>query len=158
MSGVNLTCHAYGQLLAEAGHASDGNETGGLLLGCDLGMGPGFVVRQCGDPGPNAIRGPVSFTRDLEHARMLAERAAKFDGSVWIGEWHTHLIELPAPSEHDLLTYRTLLHDRTIDFTRLLSLIILPADDGRWSPPRIFAWSVTANSARPLPVIIEDSP
>jgi hypothetical protein len=87
---------------------------------------------------------------------MLAERAARSDGSVWIGEWHTHLTELPAPSEHDLLTYRVLLRDRVIDFPRLLSLIILPAEEGGWAQPRMFAWSISANSGRPLSIAIED--
>jgi integrative and conjugative element protein (TIGR02256 family) len=155
MSGVTITCHAYGQLLSEAGHAADGNETGGLLLGCDRGMGSGFVVQQCGDPGPNALRGPANFQRDLAHARMLAETAAKLDGSVWIGEWHTHLIEMPTPSGLDLSTYRILLRDQELNFLRLLSIIVLPAHDGNWSVPRIFAWSVSPSSARPIPVMIE---
>jgi integrative and conjugative element protein (TIGR02256 family) len=158
MSGVTLTSHAYRQLVIEARRAEDGNETGGLLLGCDLGMGPGFVVRLCGDPGPNAVRQPANFARDLTHSIMLAERAAEIDGSVWIGEWHTHLAELPMPSAYDLLTYRGLLANREVDFPRLLSLIVLAAEDGGWSPPRIFGWSISANSARQLPVVIKDDP
>jgi len=158
MSGVTLTGHAYRQLLTETRHAEDGNETGGLLLGCDLGMGPGFVVRHCGDPGPNAVRQPANFARDLAHSTMLAERVAELDGSVWIGEWHTHLAELPMPSAYDLLTYRVLLANREVDFPRLLSLIVLAAEDGGWSPPRIFAWSISTSSARQLPVVIEDDP
>jgi integrative and conjugative element protein (TIGR02256 family) len=139
-------------------HAEDGNETGGLLLGCDLGVGPGFVVRHCGDPGPNAVRQPAYFSRDLTHSIALAERAGEMDGSVWVGEWHTHLVDLPVPSEYDLLTYRVLLADREVGFPRLLSLIVLAGADGLWSQPRIFAWSVSASSARPLPVAIEDEP
>src|SRR5579872_2765570 len=158
MSGVTLTSHAYRQLVSEAGHARDGNETGGLLLGSDLGMGPGFVVRLCGDPGPNAVRGPANFARDLAHSTMLAEHAAESDGSVWIGEWHTHLAELPMPSAYDLLTYRMLLADREVGFPRLLSLIVLAAEEGGWSPPRVFAWSISANSARQLPIVIEEGP
>ena len=45
MSGVALTGNAYRDLAFEARHAEDGNETGGLLLGYDLGMSSGFVVR-----------------------------------------------------------------------------------------------------------------
>jgi integrative and conjugative element protein (TIGR02256 family) len=158
MSGVTLTSHAYRQLAIEARHAEDGNETGGLLLGCDLGMGPGFVVRLCGDPGPNAVRQSTNFTRDLAHSAMLAERAAEIDGSVWIGEWHTHPAGLSMPSAYDLLTYRWLLANREVDFPRLLSLIVLAAEDGGWTPPRIFAWSISANSIRQLSIAIEDDP
>jgi hypothetical protein len=76
MNGVTLTHHAYGQLLTESQLAADGNESGGILLGRDLGMGSGFLVCHCGDPGPGAVRQPTHFQRDLAHARMLAERAA----------------------------------------------------------------------------------
>lgn len=158
MNGVTLTRHAHSQLLTGSQLATDGNETGGILLGRDLGMGSGFVVCHCGDPGPGAVRQPAHFQRDLAHARMLAEQAAKLDGSVWIGEWHTHLLELPIPSMHDLMTYRTLLLDPEIAFPRILSLIILSSEDGRWPSSRIFAWSISANSMRPLQVTIENCP
>lgn len=154
--GVILTGLAYRQLATEARHSEDGNETGGLLLGSDMGMGPGFVVRVCGDPGPNAIRQPARFTRDLEHSKKLADRAARTDGSVWIGEWHTHLVDLPVPSPYDLVGYRALLADKEIGFTRLLSLIVLAAEDSSWSSAKVFAWSISATSARPLAILIED--
>ncbi len=157
MSGVILTRHAYGQLLAESQLAADGNETGGILLGRDGGMGSGFVVRHSGDPGANAVRGPVYFQRDLEHARLLAEQAAERDGSVWIGEWHTHLLEMPIPSTADLVTYRALLADPEIRFLRILSLVVLPNQEGAWRSPRIFAWSVSASSIRPLAVTVENA-
>jgi integrative and conjugative element protein (TIGR02256 family) len=158
MSATILTRHAYDQLLAEAQQAADGTETGGVLLGRDGGMGSGFMVRHCGDPGPQAVREPASFRRDLAHAQMLAERVAELDGSVWIGEWHTHLHELPVPSGLDLMTYRGLLNDTEIDFPRFLSLILLYGPDGSWSKPRIFAWSVSASSMRPLAVRAETDP
>jgi integrative and conjugative element protein (TIGR02256 family) len=157
MSGVVLTRHAYGQLLTDSQLAADGNETGGILLGRDRGMGSGFVVCHSGDPGPSALRGPAYFQRDLEHARLLAEQAAELDGSAWIGEWHTHLLEIPIPSTADLMTYRVLLADPEIRFLRILSLIALPGQDGAWQSPRIFAWSVSASSMRPLAVTVENS-
>lgn len=158
MSGITLTRHAHGELLTESLLAADGNETGGILLGCDLGMGQGFEVRHCGDPGPNAVRQPAQFRRDPAHAQKLADRATNLDGSVWIGEWHTHLLEMPIPSALDLMMYRALLLDQELSFPRLLSLIILAGEDDSWSAPRIFAWSVSLGSVRPLPVTVEDCP
>jgi integrative and conjugative element protein (TIGR02256 family) len=158
MNGVTLTRHAHGQLLTESQLAADGNETGGILLGHDLGMGSGFVVCHRGDPGPSAVRQPAHFQRDLAHARLLAEQAAKLDGSVWIGEWHTHLLEIPIPSTHDLMTYRALLLDPEVSFPRILSLIVLSSQDGGWPSPRIFAWSISASSMRPLPITVENRP
>jgi integrative and conjugative element protein (TIGR02256 family) len=158
MSGVILTRHAYDQLVTESRLAADGKETGGILLGRDLGMGSGFVICHSGDPGPSAVRGPMYFQRDLEHARLLAEQAAELDGSVWIGEWHTHLLQMPVPSAADLMTYRALLLDPEIFFPRILSLIVLSGQDGSWLSSRIFAWSISANSMRPLPLRLENSP
>ena len=155
MSDVCLTQSAHKQLLAESQTSLDGNETGGILLGYDLGMGSGFSIQHCGDPGPDAVRGPALFHRDLEHARTVAERAARVDGSAWIGEWHTHLLELSAPSDHDLTTYSALLIDTEIRFPRLLSLIVLPNSDGSWLTPRIFAWSITLTSMRPLSLSVD---
>jgi hypothetical protein len=77
---------------------------------------------------------------------------------VWIGEWHTHLLELPIPGMSDLMTYRALLLDPEIGFPRIMSLIILSGQDGSWPSPRIFAWSISASSMRPLPVMVENYP
>jgi integrative and conjugative element protein (TIGR02256 family) len=155
MTGATLTRHAHGQLLTAAQLAADGKETGGILLGHDQGMAGGFVIRHCGDPGPRAVRQRAHFERDLAHAQKLADQAADRDGSVWLGEWHTHLLELPVPSLHDLMTYRALLFDVELGFPRFLSLIVLSGPGGEWSCPRIFAWSVTASSMGSLAVAVE---
>jgi integrative and conjugative element protein (TIGR02256 family) len=113
-------------------------------------MAGGFVIRHCGDPGPRAVRQPAHFERDLAHAQKLAEQAADLDGSVWLGEWHTHLLELPVPSQRDLMTYRALLFDAELGFPRILSLIVLSDPGGEWPDPRIFAWSISASSMRSM--------
>ena len=154
MTDLTVTSHAHRQLVTEAQLSADGNETGGILLGRDLGMGHGFLVCHCGGPGPNAVRQPSHFMRDLAHARALAKHAAAADGSAWIGEWHTHLVELPMPSPPDLLTFRNLLLDREIAFPRMLSLIVLPSTDGWWSHPQICGWSISLRSIRRLAVTV----
>jgi integrative and conjugative element protein (TIGR02256 family) len=154
MTDLTVTSHAHRQLVTEAQLSADGNETGGILLGRDLGMGQGFLICHCGGPGPDAVRQPSHFMRDLAHAMELAEQAAVTDGSAWIGEWHTHLVDLPAPSPHDLLTYRKLLLDREIAFPRLLCLVVLPSTDGLWSQPRISGWSISLRSIRPLTIAV----
>jgi integrative and conjugative element protein (TIGR02256 family) len=155
MTDLTVTSDAHRQLVTESQLATDGNETGGILLGRDLGMGRGFLVCHCGGPGPDAVRQPAHFRRDLAYARALADHAAATDGSVWIGEWHTHLVELPVPSPHDLRTYRSLLLDREIAFPRVLSLIVLAGASGLWSHPQIFGWSISLSSIRRLTVTVE---
>ncbi|WP_280403775.1 hypothetical protein [Nocardia brasiliensis] len=52
---------------------SDGKEIGGILLG-GCGVDGSVRVRFAGTPGPQAIRRPTFFVRDLEHTRVYAER------------------------------------------------------------------------------------
>jgi integrative and conjugative element protein (TIGR02256 family) len=84
--------------------ATDGNETGGILLGSRSETGD---VQVCfaGTPGPAAIRRPNFFLRDLQHTQTFANRHYFDDGVVWIGEWHTHPHNAPIPSQQDLTTY-----------------------------------------------------
>jgi hypothetical protein len=56
MSIVLFTPEAAGQLAELAVLASDGLETGGILLGADHGLTGPIIVTSCGGPGPEAIR------------------------------------------------------------------------------------------------------
>src|SRR4051812_24966041 len=85
---MTLSAVAAATISAEAAASRDGRETGGILLGHD--EGTQLYVTVAGDPGVGAVRSADRFLRDLEHARLLADAAYQRDGSVWIGEWHTH--------------------------------------------------------------------
>jgi integrative and conjugative element protein (TIGR02256 family) len=150
---VRLTRTALADLTRFAAAAADGRETGGIVLGHDDGLAGDVHVRHCGDAGPAAVRRPDRFSRDVGHAQRLADAAAARDGSAWIGEWHTHLVDLPAPSATDLRTYRDLLDDPETALTRVLSLIVLPGRPRGWSTPVLFAWSFTGSVLRRLPVL-----
>ena len=104
----------------------DGKETGGIVLET---TGTEFIVSVAGDPGPNAFRTPSRFKRVLEHAEALADTAYDHDGSIWIGEWHTHPRGPAHPSPLDLSTYRSHLADPSLGFNRFLTLIVLPCHD-----------------------------
>jgi integrative and conjugative element protein (TIGR02256 family) len=151
MSTVLFTRQAADQIAKLAAVASDGLETGGILLGNDYGLAGPIVVRQCGDPGPQAVRRHSYFRRDLAHARTLAADAAK-DGSAWIGEWHTHGMPMPEPSIRDLRTYQKLLDDPQLAFARILAVIVLVGPDASWHAPILHAWSFTGHVLRQLPV------
>lgn len=122
--------------------AADGRETGGILLG----RGPepdGTVhVEQAGDPGPNAMRRPNFFLRDLEYARDLADDAWDRSEAVWVGEWHTHLKPSGHPSEADLATYYRLLSATDLDFDVFVSIIAIPSGDTGWEEPQLWPWLV----------------
>jgi len=154
VSTVLFTPRAADAITGLATMAGDGLETGGILLGTDDGLAGPIVVRHCGDPGPAAIRRRNYFRRDLEHAAALAMGAAELDGSAWIGEWHTHNLDMPEPSTRDLRTYQALLDDPELAFARVLSVVVLADPENGWQAPQLHAWSFTGTVLRKLPIEI----
>lgn len=120
--------------------AADGREIGGILLGRGPEADGTVHVEQAGDPGPNAIRRPDFFLRDLEHARALADEAWDRSEAVWVGEWHTHLKASGHPSEADLRTYYRLLSATDLEFEVFVSIIALPGPEGDWNEPELWPW------------------
>jgi integrative and conjugative element protein (TIGR02256 family) len=149
-----LTAKVADRLAELAATAADGRETGGILLGSDHGLAGPIIVRHCGGPGPAAIRRPAYFRRDLAYAVAVAAEAAAHDGSAWIGEWHTHGIDMPEPSTRDLRTYNKLLNDPQLAFARILAIIVLPGPKVSWHAPMLHAWSFTGSVLRQLPLQI----
>lgn len=137
-----LTDRAFSVITSEASASADGMETGGILLGYDYDGDDLLEVTQAGDAGPRARRERRRFLRDLEHARTLADVAYEEDGSVWIGEWHTHTNESPFPSSRDLLTYLRLLGDATLEFSRFASIIVTAECDD-WDDVVLWPWVIT---------------
>jgi integrative and conjugative element protein (TIGR02256 family) len=121
----------------------DGSETGGILLGHD--RGETITVTRAGDPGPHSDRRPDGFLRDLAHSRRLADEAYNEDGSVWVGEWHTHPAGPGVPSRTDEETYRRLLAEPELGFTRLASIIVIPCQEHGWSELVLAAWTADTN-------------
>ena len=103
-------------------------ETGGILLGHEADKISRVTV--AGGPGPKAVREPMRFSRDLDHAKRLAEQAWQESQAVWLGEWHTHPGGSPVPSDIDMVSYGRHLADPDLAFSRFISLIVaLPAAD-----------------------------
>jgi integrative and conjugative element protein (TIGR02256 family) len=138
---VRLSESAGMVILEEARASSDGTETGGILLGHDRGDGS-IEVTVAGAPGPHALRTANRFTRDLAHAEALADAAYEEDGSVWVGEWHTHPKGPPEPSDVDLRTYLSHLSDSRLGFERFVCLIALPCPEHAWEHISLTAWIV----------------
>jgi len=142
-------------IAAQAKASADGTETGGILLGHD--RGEALVVTVAGDPGPNSQRTPSRFQRDLAHAQALADQAHDRDGSVWIGEWHTHPRGPVEPSELDCRTYASHLADASLGFDRFLSLIVLPCCDHGWEHVTVTAWVMTGGVIEVADITIEET-
>ena len=114
-------------------------------------------VTRAGDPGPRALRERRRFLRDLEHAQGLGDIAYEEDGSVWIGEWHTHTNESPLPSPRDLSTYLKILSDPSLDFTRFASIIVT-ADSDRWDVPIMWPWVITPDAVQLSMFCVKEGP
>lgn len=133
---VFLAAAALHAISAEIRTAPANLETGGILLGQGDGL-PDFYVMRAGGPGPKALHEPTRFIRDLDYATALARQAWADVQAVWIGEWHTHPIARPVPSETDLNAYLRHLQDPELGFKRFLSLIIAPTTPTTKNAPEV---------------------
>jgi integrative and conjugative element protein (TIGR02256 family) len=120
--------------------SQDGRETGGILLGFDATDSTPLTVTAAGDPGPRAQRSATRFRRDLRHAQVLADAAWALDGSLWVGDWHTHPAGHPAPSRTDLAGYRQVLREG--DLRVFLAVILSPGRERGWEEPERRGWLV----------------
>lgn len=153
---VKLAASVAEAIAGQARASADGNETGGIVLGHDTGAE--LIVTVAGDPGPTAVRTPKRFLRDLAHAQALADLAYDRDGSVWIGEWHTHPRGPAEPSPLDRRTYRSHLADPSLGFDRFLTLIALPCRDHGWDHVVLAPWVVTRSHIAAVTVSVEEAP
>jgi len=156
LPSVKLNTTAAEAIANGAKASIDGNETGGIVLGHDIGSA--FVVTVAGDPGPKAVRTPDRFQRDLAHAQELADTAYELDGSVWIGEWHTHPRGPVEPSSLDRRTYQSHLANPSLDFERFLSLIVLPCHEHGWEHVVVAAWVLARDAIDSAVVTVGEGP
>ena len=150
---VTLTDTCRAEISPHAAAADDGRETGGVLLGHHYDRPrPVLDVVHAGDAGSRAFREANHFRRDVAHAQALADLAYRTDGSIWLGEWHTHPDGLSRPSQLDLTSYRRMLNDPELAFTFFLAVIVLPDRVDRWHRPRLTGWVVSTAVAWPVPL------
>ncbi|MFJ8010620.1 Mov34/MPN/PAD-1 family protein [Streptomyces fagopyri] len=119
---VHLTAQATHVITTELVTADHTTETGGILLGHHA--HDTVTVHHAGTPGPAAVRTPTYFLRDLAHAQALADGAFAADGSIWVGEWHTHPTGQAVPSARDTATYQQLLDDPELGFHSVIAVIL----------------------------------
>ncbi|MGW6489329.1 Mov34/MPN/PAD-1 family protein [Streptomyces sp. NPDC055056] len=146
---LNLTAPAVRVITTELFTADHTTETGGILLGHHA--HDTVTVHHAGTPGPAAVRTPTYFLRDLAHAQALADRAFAADGSIWVGEWHTHPTGKPVPSARDTATYRQLLGDPELGFHSVVA-IILARHENCWVGA---AWAARHDGIMPVELRVD---
>lgn len=147
---INLSPKAMTTIVTETGARTSPDETGGILLGHDL--GDEIQVTVAGDPGPAARHSAARFRRDLAHATRLGEAAWALDRSLWVGDWHTHPNGPPQPSPYDLRTYRHLLREPELSSARFLAVIVIP--EPMQAAPELYAWLVTRRRRPPAGLLV----
>jgi len=107
------------------------NESGGVLIGtCSE---TGALISVTVGPGPKALHGPTSFTRDGEYAQLHVERHRRQSpGQLdYVAEWHSHPLPC-APSPTDSASMRAI--SRSPEYRRPIPLLVLCilASSGAW--------------------------
>jgi integrative and conjugative element protein (TIGR02256 family) len=99
-------------------------ETGGALLGWS--EGDQFVVAKVLGPGPKARHGCRFFEPDATWQQGEGERIYRESGRrvAYIGEWHTHPLGAPTPSELDRETAQMIAEEPDFRSPRPLSAIV----------------------------------
>jgi len=76
-------------------------ETGGVLAGYVMENG-NIDIRYASGPGPNAVRTPTRFEKDIAFCQAFLDEKLKETGAVYLGEWHSHPSTDTRPSGTDL--------------------------------------------------------
>jgi integrative and conjugative element protein (TIGR02256 family) len=125
----------------KGGDGADGKETGGVLIGFH--EGKDIRVVKASDAGPNAQRSACGFLRDTAYCQGMLDREHSLSGADYVGEWHTHVIDLPHPSEGDLLTLASIILDPDYNFPSFSMLLVVKRPRGT----EIQGYMVTAEGA-----------
>jgi integrative and conjugative element protein (TIGR02256 family) len=115
-------------------------ETGGILLGFHNGRNIRIV--KASEAGPNAKRSSCGFLRDTQYCQQVLNEEHALSGADYVGEWHTHVIDLPRPSEGDLVTLTGIILDRDYNFPSFSMILAIV----RGTSIQLLSYIVTAES------------
>lgn len=143
---LKMSVPAHNAIVDEVRAVDESLETGGVLLGHNLGQE--VLIGAAGGPGDGALHRPTLFHRDTRHATQLASEAWDRDRSQWLGEWHTHPHGSLMPSRLDLATYRSHLQDESLGFDSFIAIQV----HSRRDDVLMVAWIVTSRSLERVPI------
>jgi integrative and conjugative element protein (TIGR02256 family) len=86
--------------------------------------GEDILVVKASDSGPNAKRSHCGFLRDTAFCQAVLNEEHAVSGADYVGEWHTHVIDLRGPSRGDLETLAGIILDPDYSF-RSFAMILL---------------------------------
>lgn len=102
--------------------SSTSKETGGILVGRNIGKD--IHITDASDPGPNAQQTETHFLRDTAYCRDFLARCYNDSGVDYVGEWHSHVVDLRRLSAGDINTLIGILIDPDYDFVSFVILLI----------------------------------
>jgi integrative and conjugative element protein (TIGR02256 family) len=84
-------------------------EAGGIFIGSY--RGPHVEIGSCTMPLPGDVRKPTLFDRSDpgHHAAALKAWKESKGTDTYVGEWHTHPVDDPVPSDLDLRSWRAIM-------------------------------------------------
>jgi len=130
-------------------------ETGGILIGRI--EGNKAIIERATGPGPKAVKTSTRFERDIEFAQAELDSAATGSNpSIYLGEWHSHLVASPEPSPRDVLSMQEIAESANYA-TDCPVMIVCGFDQKAAAVAEIKAWTfpVTSSMRR---VTIGDTP
>lgn len=98
----------------------------GVLLGREIINTADIIVDKITEPSEDDVQKKFYFFRDKKyHQKKIIEEWKKSDGTCnYLGEWHTHLEDIPKPSPTDIKEWKRALKKFKFDGNELFFIII----------------------------------
>lgn len=98
----------------------------GVLLGREIINTSNIIIDKITEPSEDDIQKRFYFFRDKKyHQKKIIEEWKKSDGTCnYLGEWHTHLEDVPNPSSTDIKEWKKALKKFKFDGNELFFIII----------------------------------
>ncbi|MEZ6104470.1 MAG: ThiF family adenylyltransferase [Pirellulaceae bacterium] len=120
-------------------------ETGGILIGRI--EGNRAIIEQATGPGPNAVKTSTRFERDIKFAQAeLNSAASRSNPSIYLGEWHSHLVASPEPSPRDVLSMQEIAESGNYA-TDCPVMVVCGFDQKAGAVAEIKAWAFPVSSS-----------
>lgn len=106
----------------------------GVLLGREIVNTLNIIIDKITEPSQDDIQRKFYFFRDSKyHQKKIADEWQKSDGTCnYLGEWHTHLEDIPTPSPTDIKEWKKALKKFKFDGDELFFIIIGIKEIGVW--------------------------
>jgi integrative and conjugative element protein (TIGR02256 family) len=126
-SRVSISLSALSEM-RDFSRRSKTTESGGILVGFN--KGKDIEVVTASDAGPNAKQSSTHFLRDTGYCREFLARCYQESSADYVGEWHSHVVDLHHLSGGDLRTLAGIFVDPDYDFVSFaVALVVVGEKD-----------------------------